>query len=254
MRTPIFAFRYFPKAVFWSRRLRGANYEPEMKLLDVLCDPTRTGVDIGAKIGMYTYRIAARCADAIAFEPNPLFNRMLTRVFAGKRARIEPFALSNVQGTAVMRLPYDHNGTRQFGRSTIDPANPLVHNQIARVEEIEVETRRLDDYALSNVGFIKIDVEGHELSVLEGAAETVARNSPVMLIECNDHHRPAATRDLAAWLGAHDYGAWFRDGKQLRSLDTLDDDARARGIENFMCVPRSRADVHEKLVARVAAT
>ena len=254
MRTPIFAFRYFPKMVFWSRRIRGANYEPEMKLLDVLCDPTRTGVDIGAKIGMYTYRIAGRCADAIAFEPIPLFNRMLTRVFAGKRARIEPYALSDVHGKAVMRLPYDHNGTRQFGRSTIDPANPLTHRQVARVEEIEVETRRLDDYALDNVGFIKIDVEGHEVSVLDGAAATVARSQPTMLIECNDDHHPAATRNLAAWLHAHDYEAWFLDRKQLRTIDSFDDDARSRGIENFMCVPRARMDIHAKLVERAART
>src|SRR5215207_10182854 len=111
-----------------------------MQLLDALCDDSKSGVDVGAKIGMYTYRILARSADVVAFEPNPLFNRMLAAVFNGKRARIEPVALSNKRGSAVLRLPYDSTGAPQFGRSTIDESNKLEHELVARFESVEVET------------------------------------------------------------------------------------------------------------------
>jgi FkbM family methyltransferase len=248
-------YRRFPRLVFNLRRLSGANYEREMELLDVLCDPARTGIDVGAKVGMYTYRIRARSSDVVAFEPVPLFHDLLRAVFEGKRGRIEPVAVSDRRGTATLRMPYDHDGSRQFGRSSIEPANPLAHRQIARTEELEVETRPLDDYAFPRVGFIKIDVEGHELAVLEGAARTIAEHKPNLLIECNDDHQPRAIERLAAWLHAHDYEAAFLDGAELRDIARYDrgEHWAGRNIENFICTHRSRADVRERLARRAAA-
>ncbi len=249
-----FFYRHFPRLTFWKQRVWRANYEREMELLDVLCDPTRTGIDIGAKVGMYTYRIRARSSDVIAFEPIPLFNNMLKAVFEGKRARIEPFAVSSVRGTAVLRLPFNHDGSRQFGRSTIDAGNALVHHQIARTEDLEVETRALDDYALTNVGFIKVDVEGHEVAVLEGGTATITASKPNLLIECNNNHQPQGVAKLATWLGAHDYDGWFVEGNVMRDIATYDHAEHwdKRGIENFIGIHRSRTDVKVQVAARVA--
>jgi len=254
-----FFYRHLPRLMFWKQRLWRANYEREMELLDVLCDPARTGVDIGAKLGMYTYRIRARSSDVVAFEPIPLFNTMLKAVFDGKRGRpsrcrIEPFAVSNTRGRAVMRLPFDHDGSRQFGRSTIDPSNPLVHHQIARTEDLEVETRTLDEYAIPAVGFIKIDVEGHEVAVLDGAAATIAAHHPNLLVECNDAHQPNGVVKLATWYREHDYEGMFMEGNALRDIATYDRSTHwdQRGIENFIGIHRSRPDVREQLGRRVA--
>jgi len=254
MRT--FWYRTFPRLTFLARRLAGANYEREMELLDVLCDPTRTGIDVGAKVGMYTYRIRARSQDVIAFEPIPLFHNMLRAVFQGRRGRIEPFAVSHVRGTAVLRMPYDQAGGPQFGRSTINRENSLTHELVARVEEIEVETRRIDDYALTGVGFIKVDVEGHEVAVLDGAERTITEQRPNLLIECNDDHQPEGRAQLLAWLRARDYGAWFLSRDGLIDADRYDrcehwDKDR---IENFIGIHHARPDVLERLEAKVART
>ncbi len=249
-----FWYRTFPRLTFLARRIAGASYEREMELLDVLCDRERTGIDVGAKVGMYTYRIRKNSSDVLAFEPIPLFHNMLKKVFDGKRGRIEPVAVSSSRGKAVLRMPFDHTGDAQFGRSTIDAANPLTHHQVARTEEIEVETRTIDEYALPKVGFIKIDVEGHEVAVLEGAAKTIAEHKPNLLIECNDDHQPDGRAKLAAWLGAHDYDAFFVDGRTVKPMDQYDraEHWDKHTIENFICIHRSRADVREKLAARVA--
>jgi FkbM family methyltransferase len=216
----------------------------------VLCDRERTGIDVGAKVGMYTYRIRDRSRDVIAFEPIPLHYNMLKAVFEGKRGRIEPVALSDKAGTATMRLPYGSGGKRQFGRSTIEAANPLENECIERVEELEVPTKRLDDYKLDGVGFIKIDVEGHELAVLDGAAGTIAANRPNLLVECNDEHHPNATAELASWLAAHDYDAVFLDRGELVPISRYERDTHwARNIENFICIHRSRGEVMQRLVA-----
>src|SRR5213079_560886 len=104
MQAAPFSYRRMPRLVFLMRRLSRANYEREMELLDLLCDRNRPGIDVGAKVGMYTYQ-------------------MLRAVFEGKRGRIEPYAVSNQRGTAILRLPYDHEGKGKYGYSTIEPAN-----------------------------------------------------------------------------------------------------------------------------------
>src|SRR5437762_13038184 len=148
-----FSYRRMPRLVFLMRRLSRANYEREMELLDLLCDRNRPGIDVGAKVGMYTYRIRRHSSEVIAFEPIPMLHQMLRAVFEGKRGRIEPYAVSNQRGTAILRLPYTHDGTPKYGRSTIDPANCFDTGMIARTDEFEVETRRIDDYDMSDVGF-----------------------------------------------------------------------------------------------------
>src|SRR5687768_18222096 len=65
-------YRRVPRLAFSVRRLARANYERGMDLLDVLCDPARTSIDVGAKDGMYTYRLLDRSRDVVAFEPGPM--------------------------------------------------------------------------------------------------------------------------------------------------------------------------------------
>ena len=48
-----------------------------------------------------------------------------------------------------------------------------------------VQQKRLDDYTLNDVDYIKIDVEGHELKVLKGAIATIERCNPIIVIEEN---------------------------------------------------------------------
>jgi len=248
-----FAYRRLPRLVFLMRRLSRANYEREMELLDLLCDRDRPGIDIGAKVGMYTYRIRNYSSEVIAFEPIPMFNRILRTVFEGKRGRVEPFAVSDQRGTAKLRLPYGHDGSRKYGRATIDQANRFDPDVIARTEEIEVETRRIDDYDLPDVGFIKIDVEGHELAVLAGAEATLTRHRPNLLIECNDEHQPDAVKRLGASLDAHGYTTVFVDDRELRPISEYDRNIHwlKRGIENFIAIHRSRPDVLERLTGRI---
>jgi FkbM family methyltransferase len=248
-----FAYRRMPRLVFLMRRLRRANYEREMELLDLLCDRNRPGIDVGAKVGMYTYRIRNHSSEVIAFEPIPMFNRILRLVFEGKRGRIEPYAVSDRRGSAKLRLPCGHDGKPKYGRSTIDPANQFDPAIIGRTDEIEVETRRIDDYELTDVGFIKIDVEGHELAVLAGAEATIARARPNLLIECNDEHQPDAVGRLGAWLRDHEYTTVFWAGRELLPIEEYRREIHWVGhnIENFIAIHRSRPEVLVGLSRRV---
>lgn len=92
--------------------------------------------------------------------------------------RVETVAPSAVPGEAKLRILGSDTG-----RSTIEHDNTLEDSDGSARFEIAVPARRLDDYEMDAVGFIKIDVEGHELAVLRGGSETIRRCLPSMLIE-----------------------------------------------------------------------
>jgi FkbM family methyltransferase len=223
-----------------------------MKLLDILCDPSRASIDVGAKIGMYTYRHLSHSPRVNAFEPIPILHTMLGRVFARQRVTIMPVALSDTPGRATMRIPYDRKGEVKFGRSTIERSNPLTHDDVARVDEIDVEVQTLDGCAVTGVGFIKIDVEGHELAVLRGALETLRRDRPALLVEASEHHHPGAVAELRELMTAEGYVGLFGRQRKLVDLATVTDlgALQRENIANFIFIHASKPEARARIAAR----
>ncbi len=207
----------FPKLVHAVRVRGNDNYEEHMELLPGLCQPDKLSLDVGAKTGMYTRRVIEHSGDTIAFEPIPVLAHLLRSVFRYV-AHVERVALSDRAGFAVLRTPFNRRGKPRYGLSTIEVGNELSNRDVSRVREVTVQTKRLDDYAFSGVGFIKIDVEGHEMSVLRGARETLMRERPNLLVEASEEHRPWAVEEVREWLGELGYHGFFlRSHELLRS-------------------------------------
>lgn len=82
--------------------------------------------------------------------------------------------------------------------------------------------RRLGDYGLENVSFIKIDVEGHEEAVLAGALETIRANSPTLLIECEERHNPGGLARINETLSGLGYEGFFFDSRERKSIREFD--------------------------------
>lgn len=192
--------------------------EPELAMLGLLVDPTRTAIDIGANKGVYTQRLIGLAKSVIAVEPNPVCAGELNRLF-GSRIRLKRVALSDSDGEAELVIP--HIGKKDVtGLGTIDRENPVFATEGQRVR---VPVTTLDKLIGEEpVGFIKIDVEGHEGHVLDGAVNTLRRSRPVLLIETeNRHHAGAveAIRDRLAGLGYT--GLFLQDGV-MRSMSVFD--------------------------------
>jgi hypothetical protein len=86
----------------------------------------------------------------------------------------------------------------------------------------DVPIRRLDSYDIRNVGFIKIDVEGHEEDVLIGANVTIKRERPVLLIEIEERHNPQGLTRIVDGLKRLDYDAYFFENKKLKPIGAFD--------------------------------
>lgn len=129
----------------------------------------RHAVDIGANIGLWTRVMAACFGRVTAFEPNPECHEAfwLNNEAAAPRITLLPCALGKEPATITLNTQL-----RSTGFTKVDAAGNLA-----------VQQRTLDSFALDEVDFIKIDVEGWEHNVVKGAIETIRRCKPVMIVE-----------------------------------------------------------------------
>lgn len=187
----------WPQFYWEGRELFRGPLEPEMTLLPRFCRENQTVLDIGANWGAYGYRCAKLARHVHCFEPQPQLSKVLRRGI-GRRANvtIHNSAVSNRNATAKIRIPIN-----DIGCSTIEPKNGL-NDRVDLSLGVKIETiptLRLDDLEFETVSLIKIDVEGHELAVLEGAQELLQRDHPTLLVEAEDRHRPGTRTELVEW-------------------------------------------------------
>ena len=257
--------------LFWQRRverLRTADHEDELILLPLLCRAGQVGLDVGASAGIYSVRMSGMVSRCIAFEPRPHQARELRQMalYAHLPIEVEEIAVSGASGWTTLRILVDDPG-----RSTIEQDNVLADEDGSASESVNVMTRTLDSYCFAPVGFVKIDVEGHELAVLQGAAALLQTQRPRLLVEVEDRHRAHAMRDVCEFMVGAGYSGFFNDGGRLRSVVEFDPDVhqipgniggwksgwRRHGvyINNFIFVPTEEEAVLEPaLNAALAVT
>lgn len=182
------AMEYATEAL-WRRR-RGKDVA--MAVADRFSPRGATVVDVGASWGLFTYHLARRVGPSgrvYSFEPHPANEPMLRRLADYRRhVHFTPAAVSDDPGPAELVVP------RQRSRLVTAQAS-LAHgfaDQGVDVERLEVPTVRLDDALGPHmVAFVKIDVEGHESSVLRSGSSMLLRSRPPILIEIEQRHLAA---------------------------------------------------------------
>jgi FkbM family methyltransferase len=181
--------------MLWHRRQAG---DLALVVADHFATSGATVIDVGASWGLFTYHLARRVGKSgqvYSFEPHP-DNALMLRKLAKARPYVHfsPVAVSDEAGRAELLVP------RQQDRLVTAQAS-LAHGfdgQGVDVEEIEVPTVRLDDEVgpAVHVDFVKIDVEGHEMSVLRGGSSMFQRSRPSILIEIEQRHLSVPIEDV----------------------------------------------------------
>jgi FkbM family methyltransferase len=172
--------------------------------------PTSCVVDVGANIGMFSVwasRYLATTGRIIALEPHPAAYRLLRRNLS--RVLCAAQSLNVACGAAEQTLPLYFSPDRLTVASLERTAGQAL-------EQIDVPVRRLDDVladmSVERIGLLKIDVEGWEPQVLDGAEDSLRRTDRVVLEVDRDNLPPVEERLAAAGLtirGAID-GIWDR--------------------------------------------
>lgn len=191
------------------RNLR--RYEPELSVLPLLVDPQRASVDVGANRGSYTYFLSKLSQHVYAYEPNPAMRWILQRV-ASKNVTVSDVALSSESGQAEFAVPRKSKLFRNNAGSL--EIEHLAENN-PNLLRFQVSTAKLDDLNITNVGFIKIDVEGHERDVLIGAQKVIERDHPVLLIEMIDSLMQGNLRESLEFVEQRGYRSFLFIDKRI---------------------------------------
>jgi FkbM family methyltransferase len=167
----------------------------DIRVLGRFVEPGALVIDVGANIGFFT-RFFGRCVSqggkVIAIEPESSnfqrLNQMLFRT--GFRTVVEPIQAVAASQSGVLRL-------------RINPLHPADH-KIAQ-EGVPVDSVSLDELVAERhwpmVSLIKIDVQGAEGMVLQGARQTIERFHPALFLELDDDNLRAMQADAEAIIG-----------------------------------------------------
>lgn len=216
--------------------------ERELRILRQLVDPSRASVDAGAHHGAYAYFLSRFSTWVYCYEPYPKDADFLKRAFAGRNVTVYPFALSDREGLCDLHVPPGPLG-ETGGQPSLQPPRGVS----APDRRLSVVTKRLDQMGHTGIGFVKIDVEGHERYVLAGAARLLEKERPIILIELHGYTEedPMLLFGEIVVLG---YTGWFYlsgravEIQQFRlGLHADLERAGARGLcyrKNFVFAPR----------------
>jgi len=235
-------------AVAWQFRL----FEPELGRIDEFVPEDGAAVDVGVWWGPWSWWLAKRVPRVDSFEPNAGLVGRVGPVLPAN-VNLHQVALSDSEGRSSLWIPTGGTGTE--GRASLEPGVGSVEGW----RKLSVPTARLDDFSLRDVGFIKIDVEGHELAVLHGAAELLGNQRPNLLIEIEQHSsRPHNLDAVIDYLRTFSYAGEYLNKGTWHPIEELDrvhmrniaDRSRSRGyvksqlldarryVHNFVFKPR----------------
>ena len=168
-----------PDAARWGQLYESFIYEFIRKHLHTVIGGT-TVIDIGANFGFHTLEFSELVGESgkvHSFEPQKfVFYQLCGNLLLNGCDNVIPHnvALGDVSKVVMMERPDYYSE----GKINIGDTHVGLQNAQDRVAE-----KRLDDYHINNVSVIKIDVQGFEPFVLDGARETILRNKPVIFIE-----------------------------------------------------------------------
>jgi FkbM family methyltransferase len=218
--------------------------EPELWLIRHFVEPGTTALDVGASIGIYAAEMAHYADKVIAFEANPAV-AAFARSVAARNVEVINTALSSRAGRTTLTVPLNARGRAVTELASIAPQQQSGENVVT----VEVETQRLDDFPIANCSFIKIDVEGHEEAVLDGASALIAAQRPVLMIELVEAFNPGVVARLAEHYAAVSYSVFFsQDGlKPIAEFDAARDQDEAllptrEYVANFFFIPREKTE------------
>jgi FkbM family methyltransferase len=209
-----------------SRYKREIDYTGEAELLELrrFVNWGELALDVGSNLGTYAYELGRLSGRTIAFEPNPALARFV-RSLRLYGVEIRETALSSRDETADLLVP---QMDKAHGAASLRKDAAVAMG--GAVAHVPVQTQRLDSIALDPVHFIKIDVEGFEEEVLDGARETIKRDKPTLLIEIEERFNAGGVSRVAASLAQHGYTGHFFLRSDWRPIAEFDIDLHQRAF------------------------
>jgi FkbM family methyltransferase len=179
----------------------------------------KTVFDVGGNHGIYAYWLGKAVGPAGAvhfFEPQPELCLEVKQVLDWlglNQVTVNGLALSDSRSRLSLNRGYVGDGSASFVARA---------NSSLPADSLMCETTTVDDYCASqqidHVAFMKIDVEGHELSVVNGALQTLRHAKPTVQIELRVHE-PTCDQVISVFQDFGYAGFMFCDGREVALAD-----------------------------------
>jgi FkbM family methyltransferase len=157
--------------------------EPEYPLLDTFVGEGEWAIDIGANVGHYTARLSSlvgATGRVFSFEPIPETFEVLAAnslFFPHRNITLLNMAVSDKPRIVGFEIPEWDTGLKNYYEAHIAFHEPSVSVFCCALDSFDFGER---------IGLVKIDAEGHELSILAGMKRLIERDHPILIIEAGD--------------------------------------------------------------------
>ena len=234
---------FFPEPVLLKRRLERSiknKDENEIDLLKRFIKPGTDSIDVGVYRGVYSYEMSKYSKKVHSFEPNPLIFKYINKNLKKISNNIDlyNFALSNENKVSNLRIPIRNKKIDKenyeehylMGRATVHELN-----NFQDYEKFEITLKKIDDFNFDNeISFMKIDVEGHEMEVIEGGKLFIKKNKPVLLVEIEERHSKKNIHHSIDYINGLGYNSYFYDENNLKKTSEL---KNMKLFTNFIFLP-----------------
>jgi len=166
---------HFPKMLKKNISKGGpAEYQQPVRLRSLAyAKKFDVALDVGANVGLWSRDLVKKFGKVIAFEPVGLFRDCLEKNVTGSNFFISPLALGDQDTTAKMNITEGNTG-----HTHIDPSS---------IGSGDITVVKLDNLGIDDVDYIKMDCEGFEYRVIQGAEQTIKKCRPVIVVEQKPH-------------------------------------------------------------------
>jgi len=204
------------------RILRTGQYEPSLvEIITRYADPKRDVIDVGANVGLFTVLFAnftAADRRVLAVEPTPNALRLLRRNLARNRCVEKVVVYEGIAAASrceqkiyVVPGMEEYTSTEEIEHERAKSRPAVEHSVTGKPIDELVAQNKLDP------GFIKIDAEGSEFSVIKGARETMNGLKPVLFCEASNKlltKQQTDTRSLIEYIEGFGYKVYNADTPQ----------------------------------------
>ncbi len=235
---------FFSEGFLLKRRIQRSikrSDEQEINLVKKFIKPGSDSIDVGVYRGVYSYEMSKYSEKVHSFEPNPIIFKYIDKNLKKfiKNIHLYNFALSNQNKTINLKIPIrNSNSNKEIFEEYYEMGRATIHNEnnFENYENFEIQTKTIDELSFDNkISFIKIDVEGHELEVIEGAKNTIKKDKPILLVEIEKQYTKKEVAESINFINSLGYKSYFFDKKDLKSTNELNN---LDSFNNFIFFPK----------------
>ena len=127
-------------------------------------------IDVGAHVGFWSKDFTENFKHVYAFEPIPLVRDCYVKNIIKENYTLYPYGLGSESKTVNVHYDPDETG----------------NTHVAESGNLKIEIKKIDDFELNKIDYIKIDAEGYEIEVVKGAEKLIQRDKPYIHVEMKE--------------------------------------------------------------------